>query len=125
MVRSERVELSRPYGHTDLNRARLPIPPRPHSRRVRYKFGAISGFRSANVLIYNRNTMELRSTRRASGIRADSVRARFTRDDRIHIHGNQTRAATWRGDARGKSTEDEGRYGKNARARFWTAETLW
>ena len=31
VVRSRRLELPRPFGHSDLNAARLPIPPRPHS----------------------------------------------------------------------------------------------
>ena len=30
MVRSRRLELPRPFGHNDLNVARLPVPPRPH-----------------------------------------------------------------------------------------------
>ena len=30
MVRSRRLELPRPFGHSDLNAARLPVPPRPH-----------------------------------------------------------------------------------------------
>src|SRR5687767_10423330 len=30
MVRSRRLELPRPLGHSDLNAARLPVPPRPH-----------------------------------------------------------------------------------------------
>mgnify|MGYP007050641361 CR=1 FL=1 len=31
MVRSRRLELPRPFGHSDLNAARLPVPPRPHA----------------------------------------------------------------------------------------------
>ena len=30
LVRSRRLELPRPFGHSDLNAARLPVPPRPH-----------------------------------------------------------------------------------------------
>ena len=30
MVRSRKLELPRPFGHSDLNAARLPVPPRPH-----------------------------------------------------------------------------------------------
>ena len=30
LVRSRRLELPRPFGHNDLNVARLPVPPRPH-----------------------------------------------------------------------------------------------
>lgn len=30
-MRSRRLELPRPFGHNDLNVARLPVPPRPHS----------------------------------------------------------------------------------------------
>ncbi len=30
VVRSRRLELPRPFGHNDLNVARLPVPPRPH-----------------------------------------------------------------------------------------------
>src|SRR5258708_32240931 len=30
LVRSRRLELQRPFGHSDLNAARLPVPPRPH-----------------------------------------------------------------------------------------------
>src|SRR5688572_13634543 len=33
MVRSRRLELPRPFGHSDLNAARLPVPPRPHIER--------------------------------------------------------------------------------------------
>ena len=32
LVRSRRLELPRPFGHNDLNVARLPVPPRPHSQ---------------------------------------------------------------------------------------------
>ena len=43
MVRSRRLELPRPFGHSDLNAARLPIPPRPHVHgmcgRHRYRPG--------------------------------------------------------------------------------------
>ena len=35
MVRSRRLELPRPFGHNDLNVARLPVPPRPHIMMVR------------------------------------------------------------------------------------------
>ena len=31
MVRSRRLELPRSFLHSDLNAARLPIPPRPHN----------------------------------------------------------------------------------------------
>lgn len=30
VVRPRRLELPRPFGHNDLNVARLPVPPRPH-----------------------------------------------------------------------------------------------
>ena len=33
LVRSRRLELPRPFGHNDLNVARLPVPPRPHISR--------------------------------------------------------------------------------------------
>ena len=33
MVRSRKLELPRPFGHSDLNAARLPVPPRPHVMR--------------------------------------------------------------------------------------------
>ena len=33
MVRSRKLELPRSFPHSDLNAARLPIPPRPHARR--------------------------------------------------------------------------------------------
>src|SRR3712207_8191489 len=33
--RSRRLELPRPFGHNDLNVARLPVPPRPHIMIVR------------------------------------------------------------------------------------------
>src|SRR6185312_15361166 len=35
LVRSRRLVLPRPFGHSDLSAARLPIPPRPHSGRLR------------------------------------------------------------------------------------------
>ena len=35
MVRSRRLELPRPFGHNDLNVARLPVPPRPHIMKSR------------------------------------------------------------------------------------------
>ena len=34
MVRSRRLELPRPFGHSDLNAARLPVPPRPHVMKM-------------------------------------------------------------------------------------------
>ena len=34
MVRPRRLELPRGLAHSDLNAARLPIPPRPHSERA-------------------------------------------------------------------------------------------
>ena len=37
-MRSRRLELPRPFGHSDLNAARLPVPPRPH---VHGMFGGI------------------------------------------------------------------------------------
>ena len=39
MVRSRRLELPRPFGHNDLNVARLPVPPRPHIMMVRIGSG--------------------------------------------------------------------------------------
>jgi len=33
LVRSRRLELPRAFAHNDLNVARLPVPPRPHSRK--------------------------------------------------------------------------------------------
>ena len=34
LVRSRRLELPRPFGHSDLNAARLPVPPRPHVMKI-------------------------------------------------------------------------------------------
>ena len=55
-MRMKGLEPSRPYGHTDLNRARLPIPPHPRAGRslsggtgsgeqARDLFGAVAGLR--------------------------------------------------------------------------------
>ena len=43
VVRSRRLELPRPFGHNDLNVARLPIPPRPHINRETGGAGALVG----------------------------------------------------------------------------------
>src|SRR3954447_2073274 len=43
LVRSRRLELPRSFPHSDLNAARLPIPPRPHvpyPLRIRWERGA-------------------------------------------------------------------------------------
>ncbi len=40
MVRSRRLELPRGFPHSDLNAARLPIPPRPHEQGQLSKRGA-------------------------------------------------------------------------------------
>ena len=40
MVRSRRLELPRPFGHSDLNAARLPVPPRPHVHEKMDGFGS-------------------------------------------------------------------------------------
>jgi len=38
LVRPRRLELPRPFGHNDLNVARLPVPPWPHDQIVREAF---------------------------------------------------------------------------------------
>lgn len=43
LVRSRRLELPRPFGHNDLNVARLPVPPRPHVMNCRRSPGGWQG----------------------------------------------------------------------------------
>ncbi len=54
-MRMRGLEPPRPYGHTDLNRARLPIPPHPRafdsSRRDRFGHAARKPLRSRDVTV--------------------------------------------------------------------------